>query len=268
MRDINALHPELQQKALKLAEKCKKSGIGIKFSECVRTKEEQDLLYAQGRTRPGNIVTNAKGSSYSSQHQWGIAVDFYLDMDIDGDGAKADDAFNNSTHMFEKVGAIAKSIGLGWGGDWTGLKDTPHLYLKDWGSTTAKLRQQYGKPERFMETWGGSKAEPDEEELVFKKFVMDVQRLTGSKVDGIPGNETLRNTITVSKSKNRKHPLVEVLQARLNVLGHDCGKADGIAGDKFEAAVKSYQKKVLGYRKPDGEITAQKGMWKSLLGMD
>ncbi len=156
MRDITQLHPILQIKAAQLKEACQKQGISIQFSECLRTTQEQDALYAQGRTTPGSIVTNAKGSTYSSQHQWGIAIDFYLDMDINGDGNKKDDAFNNSTGLFDRVGAIAKSIGLGWGGDWTSIKDRPHLYLPDWGSTTSRLRQLYGTPDKFMTTWGAS----------------------------------------------------------------------------------------------------------------
>ena len=82
MRDLAALHPRLQAKAALLKDTCKKEGIAILFSESLRTKAEQDALYAQGRTASGNIVTNARGSTYSSQHQWGIAVDFYLDMDV------------------------------------------------------------------------------------------------------------------------------------------------------------------------------------------
>lgn len=276
MRDITALHPRLQTKAALLKEECKKQGISILFSECLRTKAEQDALYAQGRTAPGNIVTNAKGSTYSSQHQWGIAIDFYINMDVDGDGDKKDDAFNNSTRLFERVGAIAKSIGLGWGGDWTSIKDRPHLYLPDWGSTTTKLKNQYGTPEQFMQTWGDGKVTVDAIQEINKvspsgyertQFIMDVQSCTGSKIDGKAGSETIGNTITVSASKNRKHPVVVPLQKRLNALGHDCGKVDGIAGPKFTASVNSYQKNVLGYRNLDGEVTAGKKMWKSLLGM-
>lgn len=276
MSNIAELHPMLQILAAKLKEECKKQGISILFSECLRTRAEQDALYAQGRTKPGSIVTNAKGSTYSSQHQWGIAIDFYLDMDVDGDGSKKDDAFNNSTGLFERVGAIAKSIGLGWGGDWTGFKDRPHLYLPDWGSTTTKLKQQYGTPERFMQTWKDGKVTVAAVQAVNTasttgyertRFIMDVQAATGSKVDGKAGRETIGNTVTVSASKNRKHPVVIPLQKRLNALGHDCGAVDGIAGPKFTAAVNSYQKNILGYKNPDGEITARKKMWKSLLGM-
>ncbi len=276
MRDITALHPRLQTKAALLKEECEKQGISILFSECLRTKAEQDALYAQGRTAPGNIVTNAKGSTYSSQHQWGIAIDFYINMDVDGDGDKKDDAFNNSTGLFGRVGAIAKSIGLGWGGDWTSFKDRPHLYLPDWGSTAAKLKNQYGTPERFMQAWGDGKITVDAIQEINKvspsgyertQFIMDVQACTGSKVDGKAGSETISNTITVSASRNRKHPVVVPLQKRLNALGFDCGAVDGIAGAKFTSAVNAYQKSVLGYKSLDGEVTARKRMWRSLLGI-
>ena len=100
-----------------------------------------------------------------------------------------------------------------------------------------------------------------------KQFVLDVQKAIGVIVDGIVGDETFRNTITVSASMNRKHPVVMPIQKRLDALGYDCGTVDGIAGQKFTAAVNSYQKKVLGYQSLDGEVTAGKKMWKSLLGM-
>ena len=285
MRDITQLHPILQIKAAQLKEACQKQGISIQFSECLRTPQEQDALYAQGRTTPGSIVTNAKGSTYSSQHQWGIANDIYLDIDINGDGNKKDDAFNNSTGLFDRVGAIAKSIGLGWGGDWTSIKDRPHLYLPDWGSTTSRLRQLYGTPDKFMTTWGASQlpgqtgsngnastdstsgSTPSSTAYTKTQFIREIQSCTGSKVDGIAGPETIRNTITISASRNRKHRAVSSIQKRLNALGFDCGTADGIAGPKFTAAVNRYQCNILKYRNLDGEITAGKNMWKSLLGM-
>ena len=77
MRDITLCHPQLQVLAGKLVEECSRQGLQIKIGETLRTVAEQDALYAQGRTRPGNIVTNAPGSSYSSYHQWGTAFDIY-----------------------------------------------------------------------------------------------------------------------------------------------------------------------------------------------
>ena len=66
MRDITLCHPRLQVLAGKLLEECSKQGLVIAIGETLRTVAEQDALYAQGRTTPGQIVTNARGSSYSS----------------------------------------------------------------------------------------------------------------------------------------------------------------------------------------------------------
>ena len=103
-------HPELQEKAEKLVSACKGQGLIIGIGECYRTVEEQDALYAKGRTSPGDIVTYAKGSSYSSHHQWGTAFDFYRN---DGKGA-----YNDSDGFFSKVGEIGRKLGLEWGGNW------------------------------------------------------------------------------------------------------------------------------------------------------
>lgn len=138
-RDVTLLHPRLQEKVALLKKKFPKLGI----SETFRTVAEQNALYAQGRTKPGKIVTYVKGSTYSSQHQWGVAVDYFHNVS----GNLYPSAF------MKEVAAYAKKIGLAWGGDWKSFKDTPHLYLPDWGSDTAKLKRQYGTPDKFKKTW-------------------------------------------------------------------------------------------------------------------
>lgn len=97
------------------------------------------------------------------------------------------------------------------------------------------------------------------------QFIKDVQSAIGAKVDGIAGKETLSKTVTVSKTKNNRHAVVKPIQKYLNTLGFSCGVEDGIAGAKFDAAVKAYQK--ANGCVADGEITAQKTTWKKLLGM-
>lgn len=97
----------------------------------------------------------------------------------------------------------------------------------------------------------------------FTTFVKAVQTAIGAKVDGVPGNETLSKTITVSKSKNNRHAVVKPLQAYLNSLGYNCGTIDGIAGKKFDTAIKAYQK--ANGCVVDGEITAKATTWKKLL---
>ena len=145
MRDITLCHPRLQTLTVQLVDKCAGAGFPIKIGESFRSVAEQDALYAQGRTQPGSIVTNAKGSSYSSQHQWGIAADFYR---ADGKGA-----YNEAGDYFNRVGEIAKQLGLAWGGDWKSIVDKPHVYLPDWGSGTGILKQKYGTFEAFKKTW-------------------------------------------------------------------------------------------------------------------
>ena len=145
MRDISKLHPRLIEKAEMLKEACREKGLEIGIAECVRTKEEQDALYKKGRTTPGKIVTNAKGSTYSSMHQWGVAFDFYR--------KDKTDAYANGDGFFDCVGRIGKSLGLMWGGDWKNPVDKPHFQLPDWGKTASLLKSRYKTPERFMKSW-------------------------------------------------------------------------------------------------------------------
>ena len=95
-------------------------------------------------------------------------------------------------------------------------------------------------------------------------FIKDVQKACGAKIDGIAGADTLGKTVTVSAKKNSRHAVVKYIQRRLDALGYDeVGNDDGIAGPKFTAAVKHFQKDngcVV-----DGEITAGKTTWRKLL---
>ena len=103
-------------------------------------------------------------------------------------------------------------------------------------------------------------------EYTLKQFIMDVQRCCGANVDGIAGNETISKTVTISAYKNRTHPVVKYFQKRLAVLGYSqVGEADGIAGSKFDAALKAFQRDTGCF--VDGEATAQKKTWRKILGM-
>jgi surface antigen len=98
------------------------------------------------------------------------------------------------------------------------------------------------------------------------EFVKKIQRAFGAAVDGVAGPETISKTKTISAKKNNRHEAVKAIQERLKELGYDeVGKADGIAGAKFTAAVKAFQKDNGCVR--DGEITAKKKTWRVLLGM-
>jgi len=103
------------------------------------------------------------------------------------------------------------------------------------------------------------------EKYTQKQFIKDIQSAIGVKVDGIVGNKTLGALPTVSKKINNKHKVVKPLQKYLNALGYDCGIEDGIAGSKFDSAVKAWQKAnacVI-----DGEFTNGGKSWKRILGV-
>lgn len=144
-RDINELHPYVKHLAEKLLAECKKQGLNIIITETYRTKERQDYLYAQGRTRPGSIVTNAKGSDMQSMHQWRLAFDICHN--------KRGDEYNNT--ILNKVGKIGRNLGLSWGGDWTSFVDKPHfeytegLTIKD--LKAGKTIKAKVKPENIIE---------------------------------------------------------------------------------------------------------------------
>lgn len=105
-------------------------GHPIVITEEARSIEKQNELYAQGRTKPGKIVTNAKGGE--SLHNYGVAFDvaFATKTGITYEGP------------WQEMAELAEVIGLSWGGwpnravegfnhemiaGWPGLIDQPHF---------------------------------------------------------------------------------------------------------------------------------------------
>jgi len=147
MRGIDKLHPVVHVKAERLLALCADAGLQVKITETLRTRSEQDALYAQGRTVPGKVVTNAKGEEYQSPHQWGVAFDFCRDVK----GME----YNDKDGFFAKVGKLGKEAGLFWGGDFNSYKDRPHFEDVNFavGNSTASLKKRWGTPEKFMASW-------------------------------------------------------------------------------------------------------------------
>jgi len=115
-RKIDDLHPLVQKKCLDFIHECKKQGIDVIITSTYRDGESQNALYAQGRTKPGKKVTNAKaGQSY---HNWKVAFDF---CPVVNGKAQWDDL-----DTFTKCGEIAESLGLEWAGRWKSFKELAH----------------------------------------------------------------------------------------------------------------------------------------------
>lgn len=137
MADIKLLHPDLQPKAVKLIELAKGSGITIVISQTLRSEEYQNDLYEEGRTKPGNIVTNLRYPY--SLHCWGVAFD--VAVIIDG---KA----NWEAKYYNVVGLLGESLGLEWGGRWKTFIDRPHFQLP--GYEVTELIRTYSTPQNFF----------------------------------------------------------------------------------------------------------------------
>ncbi|WP_084028804.1 M15 family metallopeptidase [Bacillus sp. J33] len=117
----SGVHPVVKESALEVIKRAYEEGIYVQISSGYRSFAEQNALYAQGRTKPGNVVTNAKGGQ--SNHNYGLAVDYFL---VSDDGKRALWTVNAK---WRRVAAIAKSLGFAWGGDWKGFVDYPHLEM-------------------------------------------------------------------------------------------------------------------------------------------
>ena len=129
--NIATLRPDAQTKAHEWLLKCLEAGINVKIITGTRTYNEQDNLYAQGRTKAGRKVTNAPAGY--SWHNFGVAWDFVV---FDEDGQP-----QWESPLMEECGKIAESLGHEWGGRWTSPQDTPHVTVK-MGCTLAEARQR------------------------------------------------------------------------------------------------------------------------------
>ena len=136
---IELLHPVLRSEARRIYEEicaALTSHVFCRFTFTLRTIAEQNELYAQGRTKPGKRVTNAKGGQ--SYHNYGLAVDVAL---INGKGIEwsmTADHDKDGLADWREVVAIFKKYGWEWGGDWK-MRDNPH-FQKTLGYSIAQLQ--------------------------------------------------------------------------------------------------------------------------------
>lgn len=129
-RNLNHLHPDLQPLCEAFIKKCKEDDISVIITFTYRSPEEQDLLYAQGRTVNGRKVTNAKGGQ--SKHNFTIngkpaakAFDFVIT-----DNKTGKPVWQTTDIRWSLAVAIGKELGLASGADWKSIKDWGHLELK------------------------------------------------------------------------------------------------------------------------------------------
>jgi len=128
-RDLKELLPVVRTKVDAFIAAAKKQGIDLLVTSTYRDAESQNALYAQGRTLPGKIVTNAKAGQSWHNHRCAIDV-------VPVVNGKA---VWNDAALWVRIGAIGKAAGLEWAGDWKRFKETAHFQYTG-GKTLAQLQ--------------------------------------------------------------------------------------------------------------------------------
>jgi hypothetical protein len=117
-REISKLDSRIQPLARQIILRGRAIGLNPVIVSGLRSQTEQDRLYEQGRTTPGNVVTNTR----SSMHTKGLAFDI---AELDENGSITWSP--KDTQFWDKMGTVGKSLGLTWGGDFRTFKDRPHF---------------------------------------------------------------------------------------------------------------------------------------------
>lgn len=113
---IDTLERVLQTRARKFIRNAWAAGIPIIVTSGRRGYEEQEKLYAQGRTTPGPIVTDAiPGNSW---HNYGLAFDVAI-LDENNNAS-----WPENTVVWTKLGTIGAKLGLNHG---MSYGDKPHF---------------------------------------------------------------------------------------------------------------------------------------------
>jgi hypothetical protein len=116
-KKIAELHPDLQGPASYfIFDVSEKHNMTLRISWGYRSYAEQNAMYAQGRTTPGNIITNVRAGN--SWHNFGLAIDICR---LDGNGLY--------DINWSVIGPMGESYGFEWGGNWTDFIDRPHFQM-------------------------------------------------------------------------------------------------------------------------------------------
>jgi peptidoglycan L-alanyl-D-glutamate endopeptidase CwlK len=129
-RSLADLCPELRPLCQQFIDGCAAQNIRVIITETYRSSAEQDADYAQGRSEPGNIITNAKGGQ--SQHNcvdpYGNPASRAFDFAIETDSGALD--WDASDPTWQAAIKIGEALGLVSGSTWH-IKDNDHFELPE-----------------------------------------------------------------------------------------------------------------------------------------
>jgi len=127
--DLSLLHPIVRDAVIKVEKSLNDESVPFKIFEAFRFPERQADLFAQGRTKSGEVVTYAQ--PWYSYHQYGLAVDFVLFEDgewsWDNDTAEKNEWWKRMHELGKKYGLSPLDF------------ETPHLQIS--GTSSNALSQ-------------------------------------------------------------------------------------------------------------------------------
>ena len=169
-RDIDDLRPDVARACRALIEKAAQQGYAVLVTGTVRDEE-----YQQEAFRNGTALSALP--AFHAVHA-GLAFDICKNLR----GHEYDDP-----DFFAAVGAIGKSLGLTWGGDWKSFPDRPHFQWDQAGRYTADMvRRGIYPPELVME---------EEESLTQEQFdaMMETYLKNRAEKSGAPWSAEARS---------------------------------------------------------------------------
>lgn len=116
---LELVNPRLAEKIRQMAEMLKDE-FAFRVTQGLRSWDEQAKLYAQGRTQPGKIVTNAAPGH--SWHNFGLAVDLVPLSELGPD-------WNTAHPAWQRLLSCGSSVGLVEGAQFRTFPDWPHFQL-------------------------------------------------------------------------------------------------------------------------------------------
>lgn len=143
-RKLEDLHPDLEPIARAFLAECERQSIEVLITCTYRSVTEQAELYAQGRTKPGKVVTWAEpGESLHNRigpdgKPSAEAFDVVplrngkLIWGTSGNGIDDDptDDQTDDLELWQRVGQIGELLGLSWAGRWRKPKtEYPHFQV-------------------------------------------------------------------------------------------------------------------------------------------
>jgi peptidoglycan L-alanyl-D-glutamate endopeptidase CwlK len=123
-RNLDDLRPEVRPLVDAFLAACAAAGLDVLITCTLRSNDEQTELYAQGRTSPGHIVTNARAGQ--SAHNYGLALDIVPMVN-----GKPD--WNGADPIWNQIGALGVAAGLTWlGSPGSSFPEKPHFESSNW----------------------------------------------------------------------------------------------------------------------------------------